>query len=151
MSIFHSSLKTNGNGCTWWFTHVTQFIDRDENTLIHTLVGVEIIGAQNMLKLVSLGLETQVEIAAVSLSSLAGCSIRDHGALCRPVSPGGRKIISVPSVIQLSARVPRYVLANFLFCWSINAWFIIIYSGPRRSESLCSKGFTKSPISWSSK
>jgi hypothetical protein len=65
-----------------------------------------------MLKLVSLGLETGRNCC--NLSRLAGRSIREHGALCRPVSRGGQ---GVSSVIQLSQHVP----ANFRFRGSINA------------------------------
>jgi hypothetical protein len=47
----------------------------------------------------------------------AGCNICKCWASCQPVSPGGRKPISVSSVTELSPCLSRHILAEFCFQW----------------------------------
>jgi hypothetical protein len=68
-------------------------------------------------------------LQSVNPSCLAGCIIREHRTLCRPVFRGGGD--------QLSPHLPRYVLDTFYLHRWIIVWFIIYNSGPPLSESSC--------------
>jgi hypothetical protein len=66
-------------------------------------------------------------IGAISANAAMSCIIREHGASCRHVSPGGGKPNSTSSISHLILELPKvYIPAKFRFRQHIIAWFIII-------------------------
>jgi hypothetical protein len=68
--------------------------------------------------------------AVCDLSHHAGCNICEHEKLCKPVSPGTEKSISLPSITQIPIYLVQHIHANFCFHQSTTARIITHNAGP---------------------